>query len=440
MTRINLKPLRQLLWLYFFLLIFEGALRKWVLPGLSSPLLLVREPVALFALFYGWPLINKKPWQSWLQPLLCIGFVAFFFAIVLAHGDLYVALYGARTFIVQIPLIFLFPAVFNKDDVIKFCWVLLLLCIPMCILIVMQSNLPETHILNVAPGGEGTALFDGALGRSRPPGTFSFITGVASFFPLGLASFFILLYTTKLNILSRLLCTIAGISLVVAIPVSISRTLLANYLMVLLSLITALLIARTRLIPLITGLLAMSVAVVIATSIPAFQETSEAFTARWELAGAASGSVREEVGDVGVASDQITKRVLPGLIGPLSHIDTLPFFGYGTGMGSNVGAQRLSGDRFFVLGEGGWEVSLSELGLPLGLAFLIWRIAFGFWLSSLSIKAALRGNILPLIFLGTSLFVVVQGQLSQPTALGFVVLASGLNLASLNPSYSSRST
>ena len=108
-------------------------------------------------------------------------------------------------------------------------------------------------------------------------------------------------------------------------------------------------------------------------------------------------------------------------------------------MGSNVGAQRLSGDRFFVLGEGGWEVSLSELGLPLGLAFLIWRIAFGFWLSSLSIKAALRGNILPLIFLGTSLFVVVQGQLSQPTALGFVVLASGLNLASLNPSYSSTS-
>ena len=439
MTRINLKPLRQLLWLYIFLLIFEGALRKWILPSLSSPLLLVRDPVALFALIYGWPLINKKPWQSWLQPLLCIGCVAFLFAIVFGHGDLFVALYGARTYILQIPLIFLFAAVFNKHDVIKFCWVLLLLCIPMCILIVMQSNLPETHILNVAPGGEGTALFDGALGRSRPPGTFSFITGVASFFPLGLASLFILLYTTKLNILARILCTIAGISLVVAIPVSISRTLLANYLMVLASLIIALLIARTRIIPLITGLLAMSIAVAIATSIPAFQETSEAFTARWELAGAASGSVREEVGDVGVASDQITKRVLPGLIGPLIHIDTLPFFGYGTGMGSNVGAQRLSGDKFFVLGEGGWEVSLAELGFPLGLAFLFWRIAFAFWLSSLSIKAALRGNILPLVFLGTSLFVVVQGQLSQPTALGFVVLAAGLNLASLNPSNSSRS-
>jgi hypothetical protein len=183
MNRATLKQVRQLLWIYFILLIFEGALRKWFLPGLSSPLLLVREPFAFFALLYGWPLINKKPWQSWLEPLLLIGWLALFFAIAFGHGDLFVAIYGARTFILQLPLIFLYAAVFNKDDVLKFCWALLLLSIPMCILIVLQSNLPETHILNVAPGGTGTALFDGALGRSRPPGTFSFITGVASFFP-----------------------------------------------------------------------------------------------------------------------------------------------------------------------------------------------------------------------------------------------------------------
>lgn len=436
MTRKTLKLVQQLLWLYFLLLIFEGALRKWFLPSLSSPLLLAREPVALFALLYGWPLISKQPWISWLQPLLLIGYLALFFAIALAHGDLFVALYGARTYLLQLPLIFLFGAVFDKDDVLKFCWVLLLLSVPMCILIVLQSNLPDTHILNVAPGGEGTAMFDGALGRSRPPGTFSFITGVASFFPLGLASLFIILYTTKIDILARVLCTIAGISLVVAIPVSISRTLLANYLMVLAALVTSLLIARTRIVPLITGLFAMAVAVAIATTIPAFQETSEAFTARWESAGAVSGSVREEVGDVGVASDQITKRVLPGLLTPLSHVDKLPFFGYGSGFGSNVGAQRL-GNPGFVVGEGGWEVSLAELGLPLGLFFLFWRIAFGVWLTSLSIKAAIRGNILPLILLGTSLFVVVQGQLSQPTALGFVVLSTGLTLASLKPGISS---
>ena len=441
MTRTALKRVRQLLWIYFFLIIFEGALRKWFLPGLSGPLILIREPVALIALFYGWPLINKKPWQSWLQSLLLIGYLALSISIAFGHGDLFVALYGARTYILQLPLIFLYATVFNKYDVIKFCWALLLLSIPMSILIVMQSNLPDTHIINVAPGGEasGSAMFDGALGRGRPPGTFSFITGVASFFPLGLASLFILLYTTKLDIGARILCMIAGISLAVALPVSISRSLLAGYLLVLASLFAALLIARTKLAPLITGSLAMVVAVAIATTIPAFQDTSEAFTARWELAGAASGSVREKVGDVGIASDQISKRVLPGLTNPLINIDKLPFFGYGTGFGSRAGSQRLTGKRQFLVGEGDWEVSLAELGLPLGLAFLFWRIAFGFWLSSLSIKAALRGNILPLILLGTSLFVIVQGQLSQPTALGFAVLSAGLNLASLNEGHLEKS-
>ena len=39
--------LKKLFWAYFLLLIFEGALRKWILPQLSAPLLLVRDPIAL---------------------------------------------------------------------------------------------------------------------------------------------------------------------------------------------------------------------------------------------------------------------------------------------------------------------------------------------------------------------------------------------------------
>ena len=36
------QRVRQLIWLYFWLLLIEGALRKWVVPQLSNPLLLVR--------------------------------------------------------------------------------------------------------------------------------------------------------------------------------------------------------------------------------------------------------------------------------------------------------------------------------------------------------------------------------------------------------------
>ena len=43
----TIQNLRRLLWLYLWLLIFEGAFRKWIVPQLSSPLLLIRDPVVV---------------------------------------------------------------------------------------------------------------------------------------------------------------------------------------------------------------------------------------------------------------------------------------------------------------------------------------------------------------------------------------------------------
>ena len=38
-TDFRFVRLKQAIWLYLILLIYEGALRKWVLPDLSTPLL-----------------------------------------------------------------------------------------------------------------------------------------------------------------------------------------------------------------------------------------------------------------------------------------------------------------------------------------------------------------------------------------------------------------
>src|SRR5438552_17998719 len=43
---------RQLSWLYFWLLLIAGALRKWVMPRYSNPPLRVRDPVLLGIYFY----------------------------------------------------------------------------------------------------------------------------------------------------------------------------------------------------------------------------------------------------------------------------------------------------------------------------------------------------------------------------------------------------
>ena len=430
MTPERLKQIRRLLWLYFVLLILEGALRKWVLPGLSNPLLLVREPVALLALFWCWPLLRKRQYQQWLQPLFVVGPLCFVFAISVGHGDIFTALYGLRVLVLQLPLIFVFASVFDRVDVIRFAWVILWLSIPMTVLLVLQSNQPDSHILNIGAGGLGTASFDGALGRSRPSGTFSFISGVATFYGLAASSLFILLYNSSIRLGGRIICILAGIALVVALPVSISRTLLGNYIAVILAVVTAQVISRAKLFPLFAGLLAVVLAIGIATRIPVFQDTSEAFMARWTTAGSQYAD-RDEVGDTGVVVGQIQGRVLPDITGPFQNLGNAPILGYGIGMGSNVGAQRL-GTHNFELGEGGWSISFGEMGLVLGLVFVIWRIALSFWILRLALQAAALGNQTPLILGGISIAIIMLGQLAQPTGLGFLVLLGGLTLAARN--------
>jgi hypothetical protein len=278
-------------------------------------------------------------------------------------------------------------------------------------------------------------VFDGAGGRFRPPGTFTFITGVASFFALAAASLFGILYSTSLRNRGRIFCIGAGIALMVALPVSISRDLLAGYLTVVGATIVALIQSRAPAGRLLSGFLAILFAIGLATTVPAFQETSGAFIARWESAAKAD---REEVSDINIASQQFESRVLGEFTRPLSKLDEISFTGYGIGAGTNVGAQRLTGGLTFLVGEGSWDASLGELGLPLGLAFLFWRTCLAIWIVQMALRAARRGNRLPMIFAGAAFLDVLVGQVSQPTGLGFVVLSGGLCLAACNPGPSSQ--
>ena len=432
MNAARLNQIRRLLWIYIFLLIFEGALRRWILPSLSSPLLMVRDPIALVALWFGWPLLQQHKFQQWIQPLMFFGLCSFFLALTVGHQDIFVAVYGARILVLHLPLIFLYPAVFSRSDVIRFAWIFAWVSIPMTILIVIQSSVPSTHILNVAPGGEGSAVFTGALDRFRPPGTFSFITGVVSFYTLALASFFSLIYGCKLGMISRVFLSFVGIALVVAQPVSMSRNLLAGYLQIIVALIVALLLSRTKILPIIAGLLAFLLIISVARQIPVFQDTSEAFAARWEEAADTGDERQSSDTQFGGGMGQFRTRILGTFLEPLDNVLDKPFLGLGIGMGTSVGAIRISGVLGFNLGEGSWEIGIAEMGLPLGLSFIIWRLALGLWILRLALRQAALKNPLPLIFLGCSFLQILNGQLAQSTGLGFLVVSSGITLAACN--------
>src|SRR5690554_6054219 len=110
--------LKKGVWAYFLLLIFEGALRKWFLPGLSTPLLIIRDPVALWLVFVAWKR-GLLPSNWLLSAFAIITILSSITSLLFGHGNFFVILYGARIFLIHIPLIFVIGVVFSKEDVEK---------------------------------------------------------------------------------------------------------------------------------------------------------------------------------------------------------------------------------------------------------------------------------------------------------------------------------
>jgi hypothetical protein len=108
--------------------------------------------------------------------------------------------------------------------------------------------------------------------------------------------------------------------------------------------------------------------------------------------------------------------------------------GMGIGLATNVGAMRATGQKGFLVAEGAWPAMVGELGPILGFSLIAWRVMLAFKLALLAYRQALIKNTLPLILGGIALQGLLIGQTSQPTGLGFLVLAAGLMLAACNPS------
>jgi len=417
------RKVQLLLWSYFWLLIFEGALRKWIVPGLSDPLLLARDPICLAAIVLGWPYLMNGINQICIVTLYSIAGLAMVLAMLVGHKDWFTALFGARIILLHFPLIFLFGAVFTRDDAWKFARALLLISIPMTVLIAFQFSLPQDHFINIAPGGEGSAGFSGALDKFRPPGTFSFISGLSNFYGLT-AAVFAGWITSGPKPLPKWIW-LSAVALIFALPLSISRTLLFNYALVVGMTVFACLLAGKAIKNFFLGFAIVAVIAFSLSETPLFNEANEAFFARWDDATELEGGHRGVVGVLDV-------RVLGVLKDGFDIASESPLFGLGIGMGTNIGAKRLSGALEFLIAESEWGLIMGELGLFLGTLYIVFRLMLSVYLIKLGFKNAINGNTLPLILSAFVLPSLILGQTSQPTSLGFIIFGAGLMYASCN--------
>ena len=131
----SMLAIKKLLWIYFILLLFEGALRKWILPSHADLLLLIRDPVVIVIYYYAFGAgifqLNQR-----LKYLLMFCIIAIPFAFFGGGFKLIPILYGIRIHFLHFPLIFIFPLVYSYRDVVRAGRLLLLISIPMTIIIV----------------------------------------------------------------------------------------------------------------------------------------------------------------------------------------------------------------------------------------------------------------------------------------------------------------
>lgn len=421
------RRIRQLFWLYLWLLLIEGALRKWVVPGFSNPLLLVRDPVMLAIYFFS---IRARvfPKNGWTISLWIIGGLSVFISIVSLidylplRPILLVTFYGFRCNCLHLPLIFIMASVFDEEDVKKFGWWILLLTIPMVLLMAAQFEAsPDSFINRTAGLGEAEQLTAGG-GKIRPPGTFSFISGPVLY--LSMATSFILYGALSRKAYKMPLLIGAGTALIVGIVVSGSRSCVASVLVVVAAVVVIFVVRPSAVNNFVRTLLLVVIATFIIARLPIFKEGINVLSDRFaESAQAADTTIAKGMVD----------RVIEGFTEGFSHMDKFPLFGWGIGIGTNVGGRILIGHAAFLLAENEWSRVLAESGPILGGAFLLWRTLLVLRLGALSVISLRRDNLLPILLFGAGFVILLNGQLGQPTTLGFVVLINGLCLAATRP-------
>ena len=412
-----MQTLKKGIWLYFLLLIFEGALRKWFLPFLATPLLVVRDPIAVWLIYYSWKHQVLRS-NGYILAMSFTGILAISTALLFGHRNVAVALFGARILLFHFPLMFIMGAVFNRNDVAKIGKVLLLLAIPMVILIGLQFYSPQSAWVNRGVGGdmEG-AGFSGAMGYFRPSGTFSFTSGNVMFFSL--VACFVLYFWVSKEKINKILLISATVALLASISLSISRTLLFSIgITVLFTIIAA--SRKPEYLPRILGAIIVVVILIAGLSQTEFIQTgTEAFSHRFEAASRVEGGV----------STSLIHRGLGGMLDAFSFGQELPFFGYGLGMGTNVGAKLLTGGSTFLISEQEWGRLLGEMGLILGFVIIIIRMSFCVSITIKRYERLKKGYFLPWILLSFGLMIIAQGQWAVPMVLGFSTIVGGLILA-----------
>jgi len=426
----SVRAVRILIWTYLVLLVVEGALRKWALPRFSDPLLIIRDPVVLGIYIFA---MRARLFRlnAYLVSVGVIALLAFIATIITLYPYLPLQViflvdgYGFRSDFLHLPLIFVMAEALDLEDVKKIGRWTLLLAVPIAALMVLQFKASPDSFINKTVGlGEGMQLST-AGGKIRPPATFSFIAG--PIFYLSATAAFVIYGALNRAVYPAWLLLAGSGAVVTGVIVSGSRGCVLAVGLVALAILVILVVRPSAMNKIAGTLLALAVVGFLvglfASRLPFLKEGMDVLSERFTTSAEAA-----ETTVVG----GLVERVIDGFTEPFKYVFKIPLTGYGLGLGTSGGARFLVGQGGLLFSENEWIRIIAESGAILGLGFIIWRIALTVKLFIVSLRALKAGEVLSVLLFATALLGTVNGQLGQPTTLGFTMALAGLCLAAAN--------
>ena len=412
------RAVKACIWIYFWLLIIEGALRKWIVPGLANPLIVVKDPVVLAAYFFALK-SGRFPRSGFVTSILLLGCVTFGTAIIgyasgVTQGNFLVAAYGARTNFLYFPFVFLMADALGPEDLKKMGKWLLIISLPMAFLVAAQfRGGPEDWVNKGTGEGVGGQMMAAVGDKTRAAGLFAYNTGLGTY--LSLVAAFLVNHFLRGRVYGGKLAIAATFAVAGSALLSASRSTTLSIVLV----IAAGAFCVWMQPKFFKGSVWLAVALLVVAVIFASSRTvREGMSVLGERFESADGL---KVG--------ILDRTISGYTDAFGTMGTHGLIGAGLGVGTNAGAAMLTGQRVFLLAEGEWDRVLAEVGPVLGLAFIFYRIVLVGHLFRKALAALKREEPLAMLLLGMCALIVLNGQLGTATTLGFAAFGAGICLA-----------
>lgn len=182
---------RQAVFAAMLLLIFEGALRKWVFPDAQAALYLAKD-VLLIGAYAGFamakgvaaPVARAQPFVVWLVLSAAYGALAM---LNPALPSLTLAAVGWRSYFLYVPLLFVVPHLFGSlEELDRALRRYALVALPVAVLGLVQFYSPIDSVLNVLvqhdPADRSTTdAFGQFYNRARVAGTFAYVSGFGAY-------------------------------------------------------------------------------------------------------------------------------------------------------------------------------------------------------------------------------------------------------------------